>query len=145
MYPFYRNIEAIPGVEVVIEKNIISDCVLQAQVKLKFFFQPPSSISPHSSPSTQCDIHHPQVYRVFYGDPWYFLCRWPECFHGKTGACFKSFKFAFMELLTVDLYILELQDEGLGDTKLGNVACVPVYISCTIGMKRVHYNHLAIL
>ena len=32
MYPFYRNIEAIPGVEVVIEKNIISDCVLQAQV-----------------------------------------------------------------------------------------------------------------
>jgi len=29
---YIRNIEAIPGVEVVIEKNIISDCVLQAQL-----------------------------------------------------------------------------------------------------------------
>ena len=30
---FFRSIEEIPGTEVVLEKNIISDCVLQAQVK----------------------------------------------------------------------------------------------------------------
>ena len=29
---FFRSIDEIPGTDVVLEKNIISDCVLQAQV-----------------------------------------------------------------------------------------------------------------
>ena len=69
-----RSIEDIPGTVVVTEKNRISDCVLQTQVRCPSPFK---KSLPHQT-SNSCFL---QIVN----------CRWPECLPGKTGMLYNFF------------------------------------------------------